>query len=156
HWKSITGYNEAQTAARRVAVRNGTVLAGIDVLEAHGFEAIRQGAETRKAGLLTNQTGLDREGRRTIDVLAKAPGISLTAIFSAEHGITGEQDTLHMATDKDPATGLPVFGVYGGTDSARRPPLDEVKKLDLLFIDLQDAGVYFYTYETTLGYFLEA
>ena len=121
-WKSITGYNEAQTAARRIAARNGTVQTGIDVLEAHNFDSIRAADGKKKIGLLTNQTGLDSQGRRTIDVLAQAPGISLDAIFSPEHGVTGAMDTTDIANSKDAATGIPVYSVYGNTDAARRPP----------------------------------
>src|SRR5439155_1136901 len=87
-WNSITGYNEAQTAARRVSTRNGSVQTGIDVLEAHNFDPVRAITGKKKIGLLTNQTGLDSQGRRTIDVLAHADGVSLGAIFSPEHGVT--------------------------------------------------------------------
>jgi uncharacterized protein YbbC (DUF1343 family)/CubicO group peptidase (beta-lactamase class C family) len=155
-WKSITGYNEAQTAARRLASRNATVAPGIDVLEAHHFEQIRGTAAERKIGLLTNQTGRDGEGRRTIDVLAQAPGLSLAAIFSPEHGVTGTLDSTEIANDKDAATGIPVYSVYGASDAARRPSLDVLKGLDAVVVDLQDVGARFYTYETTMGYFLEA
>jgi uncharacterized protein YbbC (DUF1343 family)/CubicO group peptidase (beta-lactamase class C family) len=155
-WKSITGYNEAQTAARRVAVRNGSVQTGIDILEAHGFDSIRVATGKRRVGLLTNQTGVDSQGRRTIDVLAQAPGISLEAIFSPEHGVTGTLDTTEIGNSKDAATGISVYSVYGGTDAARRPSLDVLKNLDAVVVDIQDAGARFYTYETTLGYFLEA
>ena len=154
-WKSITGYNETQTAARRVATRNGTVQTGIDVLEAHNFDPLRAATGKKKIGLLTNQTGIDAQGRRTIDVLAQAPGISLDAIFSPEHGVTGELDTTHVGNSTDAATGVPVYGVYGGTDAARRPSIDVLKNLDAVVFDIQDAGARFYTYETTLGYFLE-
>ena len=155
-WKSITGYNEAQTAARRMASRNATVTVGIDVLEAHHWEQIRGTASTRKVGLLTNQTGRDAEGRRTIDVLAEAPGISLAAIFSPEHGVTGTLDSTEIANGKDAATGIPVYSVYGAGDAARRPSLDVLKGLDAVLVDLQNVGARFYTYETTMGYFLEA
>ena len=99
---------------------------------------------------------MDAEGRRTIDVLAHASGVTLTAIFSPEHGVTGVLDTTDVANSKDAATGIPVYSVYGATDTARRPSLDVLKTLNTVVIDLQDAGVRFYTYETTLGYFLEA
>ncbi len=155
-WKSITGYNEAQTAARRLAVRNGEVQTGIDVLEAHNFAQIRGTSTQKKIGLLTNQTGVDSQGRRTIDVLANAPGISLQAIFSPEHGVTGTLDTTDISNSKDAASNIPVYSVYGSTDTARRPSLEVLKNLDAVVIDIQDAGVRFYTYETTLGYFLEA
>jgi uncharacterized protein YbbC (DUF1343 family) len=154
-WKSITGYNEAQTAARRVAFRNGSVKTGIDVLEARGFDLIRGTAGKKKIGLLTNQTGVDSQGRRTIDVLLQAPGVSLDAIFSPEHGVTGTLDTADIGNSKDAATGVPVYSVYGGTDAARRPSLEVLKSVDAVVVDIQDAGARFYTYETTLGYFLE-
>jgi CubicO group peptidase (beta-lactamase class C family) len=155
-WKSITGYNEAQTAARRVSARNGSVQTGIDVLEAHNFDPVRVATGKKKIGLLTNQTGLDSQGRRTIDVLAHADGISLDAIFSPEHGVTGTLDTTQLTNTRDAETGVPVYNVYGATDAARRPSVDILKDLDAVIVDIQHAGVRFYTYETTLGYFLEA
>jgi uncharacterized protein YbbC (DUF1343 family)/CubicO group peptidase (beta-lactamase class C family) len=153
--KSITGYNEAQTAARRVAARNGSVQTGIDVLERNNFDPVHGVSGKKKIGLLTNQTGLDSQGRRTIDVLAHADGISLDAIFSPEHGVTGTLDTTDVANTRDAATGVPVYSVYGATDAARRPSVDVLKQFDAIVVDIQDAGVRFYTYETTLGYFLE-
>jgi uncharacterized protein YbbC (DUF1343 family) len=155
-WKSITGYNEAQSAARRMNSRNGTVKNGIDVLEAHGFDVLQAASGKKKIGVVTNQTGLDADGKRTIDVLAQAPGVSLEAIFSPEHGVTGTLDTTHVGNSTDSATGVPVYSVYGGTDAARHPPADVMSQLDAVVFDIQDAGVRFYTYETTLGYFLEA
>src|SRR5262249_39933125 len=66
-WESITGYNEAQTAARRIAVRNGSVRTGIDKLEADNFDVLRgNSSQKRHIGLLTNQTGIDSQGQRTI------------------------------------------------------------------------------------------
>ena len=184
-WKSITGYNEAQSASRRMSSRNGVVKTGIDVLEEHGFDLFKApgqaaGAQTSETnasetpgspaptsettttatkmriGLVTNQTGVDADGKRTIDVLAQAAGVSLQAIFSPEHGVTGTLDTTDINNSKDAATGVPVYSVYGGTDAARRPAADVMKNLDAVVFDIQDAGVRFYTYETTLGYFLES
>ncbi len=155
-WSSITGYNEAQSAARRVSARNGTVKSGVDVLEAHNFDVLAMPDRKKRIGLVTNQTGIDAQGRRTIDVLAQAPGVSLEAIFSPEHGVTGELDTTDVGNSKDATTGVPVYSVYGAKDAARRPPDDVMKRLDAVVFDIQDAGARFYTYETTLGYFLEA
>ena len=160
-WKSITGYNEAWSAGRRMSTRNGAVKTGIDVLEEHGFDVLRPPAGSapeakRHIGLVTNQTGIDAAGKRTIDVLAQAPGVSLDAIFSPEHGVTGTLDTTDLNNSKDAATGVPVYSVYGGSDAARRPPPEVLRSLDAIVFDIQDAGVRFYTYETTLGYFLEA
>jgi len=151
-WKTITGYNEAMTAEHHLFGRNGSVLTGVDVLESQDFSALKG----KRVGVLTNQTGLDSAGRRTIDVLAHAPGVQLLAIFSPEHGVTGELDTTHVGNSRDAATQIPVYSVYGGTDAARRPPQEVLKELDTVVIDLQDAGVRFYTYETSVGYFLEA
>jgi uncharacterized protein YbbC (DUF1343 family)/CubicO group peptidase (beta-lactamase class C family) len=155
-WKSITGYNEAFSAARRMGSRNGAVKNGIDVLVEHGFDKLKAAEGNRHIGLVTNQTGLDASGARTIDILAHAPGISLDAIFSPEHGVTGTLDTTDVKNSKDAATGVPVYSVYGASDSLRRPPPEVLGTLDAIVFDIQDAGVRFYTYETTLGYFLEA
>ena len=155
-WESITGYNEAQTAARRMTSRNGSVQTGIDVLEVHGFDLIRGTSAKKKIGVLTNQTGVDSQGHRTIDVLAQAPGVSLDAIFSPEHGVSGTLDTTDVGNSRDAATGVPIYSVYGASEAARRPSLEILKTLDAVVIDIQGAGTRFYTYETTLGYFLEA
>jgi uncharacterized protein YbbC (DUF1343 family) len=155
---TITGYNEMQSAARKLAVRNGNVKTGIDVLEETKFAALHpsRGGAPRSIGLLTNQTGVDSEGRRTIDVLANVPGISLDAIFSPEHGVTGTLDTTDVKNTKDAVTGVEVYSVYGAKDALRRPPPDILKRLDAVVIDVSDAGARFYTYEATTGYFLEA
>ncbi len=155
-WKSITGYNETQTAARRLATRNGAVQTGIDVLEAHNFDVLSASTGKKKIGLLTNQTGVDSQGRRTIDVLAQVPGVSLDAIFSPEHGVTGELDTTDIANTKDAVTGVPIYSVYGAKDAQRRPSVDILRTLDAVVFDVHDVGSHFYTYEATLGYFLEA
>src|SRR5579871_3565721 len=155
-WKSITGYNEAYSAGRRMSARNGSVKNGIDVLIDRNFEGLKAAEGKKHIGLITNQTGIDASGRRTIDVLAQAPGISLDAIFSPEHGVTGTLDTTDVSNTKDAATGIPVYSVYGATDAARRPAAEMLRMLDAIVFDIQDAGVRYYTYETTLGYFLEA
>ena len=154
--QSITGYNEAQNAARHMGARNGKVSTGIDVLQSNGFDILQVPARKKRIGLVTNQTGLDSEGKRTIDVLAHAPGVSLDAIFSPEHGVTGMLDTTTVGNSKDVVTGIPVYSVYGATEAARHPPIEVMKQLDVVVFDIQDAGARFYTYETTLGYFLEA
>jgi uncharacterized protein YbbC (DUF1343 family)/CubicO group peptidase (beta-lactamase class C family) len=154
-WESITGYNEALSAARRMSVRNGSVKTGIDVLEEHGFDVLQVAGRKKKIGILTNQTGVDSEGRRDIDVLAHAPGVSLDAIFSPEHGPAGTLDTESVSNSTDATTGVSVYVVYGVKDAQRRPPAEVMSQLDAVVVDLQDAGVPFWTYETSLGYFLE-
>ncbi|HEU4416077.1 MAG TPA: exo-beta-N-acetylmuramidase NamZ domain-containing protein [Candidatus Angelobacter sp.] len=154
---SITGYNEAAAASRRVAARNGHVLTGIDVLEQENFASLKQPDKAElKIGLLTNNTGVDGQGKRTIDVLAAAPGVKLMAIFAPEHGIFGAQDDLKVEDTVDSVTGVTVYSMYGGTDAKKRPPMDVLKTLDAVVFDVQDAGARFYTYPATLGYLLEA
>ena len=153
----ITGYNEAMTAARLVTARNGRVRTGIDVLEEHDFAELREpGKAITRVAVVTNQTGVDGHGNRTIDVLAKAHGVELTAIFSPEHGVTGSLDTTAIGNSRDSATGVAVYSVYGETNAKRHPPLEILNSVDAVVFDIQDVGTRFYTYETTLGYFLEA
>jgi uncharacterized protein YbbC (DUF1343 family)/CubicO group peptidase (beta-lactamase class C family) len=153
----ITGYNEAMAGARLVTARNGRVRTGIDVLEDHGFAELRAaGKAITRVAVVTNQTGVDGRGRRTIDVLAKAPGIEVAAIFSPEHGVSGSLETASIADSKDAATGIPVYSVYGETSAKRHPRLEILNSVDAIVYDIQDIGTRFYTYETTLGYFLEA
>lgn len=133
------------------------VRTGIDVLEERNFDALRApDGKERRIGVLTNQTGRDSQGHRTIDVLAEAPGVKVTVIFAPEHGAMGELDTMDIAHSRDAATGVAVHSVYGANAAQRRPPLEVMKTLDAVVIDLQDVGARFYTYTTTMGYFLEA
>jgi SSS family transporter len=141
-----------------------TVTSGIDVLESTHFAVLRDAAarhgDSLRVGLLTNQTGLDSKGRRTADILfndaSKAvPGLTLTTLFSPEHGIFGTKDSMKVGNEVDAATGLTVMSLYGATEEQRRPSTEALKGLDAVVIDLQDAGVRFYTYETVVGYFLE-
>jgi uncharacterized protein YbbC (DUF1343 family) len=153
----ITGYNESLMAARRLDARNGDVKNGIDVLEADGFKELHARAGHRlRVGLVTNQTGVDARGQRTADVLTHAEGIELAAIFSPEHGVTGALDTTAIGDAKDEATGAPIYSVYGDSDAKRRPTKEAMASVDVIVVDIADVGVRFYTYETTLGYFLEA
>jgi SSS family transporter len=130
-------------------------LTGIDVLEQTHFYAL---AKLHNFGLLTNQSGLDAQRHRTIDILYALPssGPKLTTVFSPEHGITGKLDTEKIAAETDAATGLHVTSLYGSKDADRRPTHEQLQDLDAVVIDLQDAGVHFWTYEAAVGYFLEA
>lgn len=153
----ITGYNESLMASRRFTVRNGEIKSGIDVLESHVFRELHPNpSRPVRVGLVTNQTGIDSKGRRTADVLAHVAGLQLTAIFSPEHGILGKLDTTEVPNSFDESTGVPIYSVYGDTDLSRRPTQTELTNLDAIVFDIQDVGVRFYTYESTLAYFLEA
>ena len=121
---------------------------GIDVLETEKFASLRG----KRVGLITNQTGLDSYGHRTIDLLARAEGVNLIAIFSPEHGIAGVADAT-VSNQADAPTGLPIYSLYGAT---RRPTGEMLRGIDTLVFDVQDAGVRFYTYITTMAYSMEA
>jgi uncharacterized protein YbbC (DUF1343 family) len=151
--------------AQNPPARSGAVKTGIDVLEASHFHELADLAQHHggrlRLGILTNQTGLDANGRRTIDVLFhdaphSVPGLAVSTLFSPEHGISGALDLPNVPSSSDAATGLPVISLYGAKDADRRPSLDALRKLDAVVFDLQDAGVRFYTYETVVRYFLEA
>jgi uncharacterized protein YbbC (DUF1343 family) len=135
---------KASPAPRRRAAR---VLTGIDVLEAQKFAPLRG----KRVGLITNHTGVDANGKTTIELLKRAPGVQLVALFSPEHGLAGQLDA-KVPSSKDSSSGLPVFSLYGDT---RRPTDDMLKGIDALVFDVQDAGVRFYTYTTTMGYCME-
>ncbi|HYA16534.1 MAG TPA: DUF1343 domain-containing protein, partial [Bryobacteraceae bacterium] len=121
---------------------------GIAVLEEQNFALLRG----KRIGLVTNQTGVDWRGRRTIDVLARAPGVTLVALFSPEHGIGADANS-SVADSTDPATGLRIYSLYG---TVRRPTEVMLRNIDVLVFDIQDAGVRFYTYVTTMAYCMEA
>jgi uncharacterized protein YbbC (DUF1343 family) len=131
--------------ARRA--RGWRVQTGIDVLESQKFAPLRG----KHVGLITNHTGVDYSGRSTIDLLEHASGVDLVALFSPEHGLAGTTDE-KVTSSRDPVSGLPVYSLYGDT---RRPTDEMLKGVDTLVFDVQDAGVRFYTYTTTMGYCME-
>jgi uncharacterized protein YbbC (DUF1343 family) len=134
--------------ARLSYTASARVQTGIDVLEAENFAPL----QGKRVGFITNQTGVDSAGRRTVDVLAHAPGVKLVALFSPEHGIAGVVDA-PVTNSTDAATRLPVYSLFG---DARRPTPEMLKDVDVLVFDVQDAGVRFYTYISTMAYCMEA
>jgi len=123
------------------------VLTGLDVLADQKFSML----VGHSVGLVTNQTGIDSRGRRAIDLIAGAPGVRLQAIFSPEHGLTGEVDA-DVPHGVDAATGRPIWSLYGAT---RRPTPAMLKDVTLVVYDVQDVGARYYTYLTTLVYVME-
>jgi uncharacterized protein YbbC (DUF1343 family)/CubicO group peptidase (beta-lactamase class C family) len=127
--------------------RKVTLQTGIDVLESEKFAPLAG----LRVGLITNHSGLNSQGVRTLDILYKAQGVKLAALFSPEHGLSGKVDTkVPMVTDS--STGLPVYSLYG---DVKRPTDMMLDGLDALVFDVQDIGVRFYTYITTMGYAME-
>jgi uncharacterized protein YbbC (DUF1343 family)/CubicO group peptidase (beta-lactamase class C family) len=124
------------------------VRSGLDVLAAQNFATL----QGYSIGLVTNQTGIDGQGRRAIDLLAAAPKVRLHAIFSPEHGLTGDSNSENVPHGRDAATGRPIWSLYG---AARRPTPAMLKDINLIVYDIQDVGVRYYTYLTTLVYVME-
>ncbi len=126
-----------------------TVLTGVDVLARDGFKQLRG----KKIGLITNHTGKSRDGIATIDLLHKAPGVTLVSLFSPEHGIRGVLDA-DVPAEIDDTTGLTIHSLFykGGTG---RPLDGSLEGIDTLVIDLQDIGSRFYTYQLAMGYAME-
>ena len=139
---------EFPSAPKARPIGIGDVRQGIDVLRAGGYADLRG----KRVGLLTNQTGRARDGVTTIDLLARADGVTLAALFSPEHGIRGELDD-KVPSSRDAKTGLVIHSLYGET---RRPTDAMLANLDVIVIDLQDVGARFYTYATSMAYMLEA
>ncbi len=106
----------------------------------------------KRVGLITNQTGIDRQGRRNVDAMIAA-GVKLTTLFSPEHGLDGKLDRPDVANSKDAATGLPVWSLHN--DGRYRMTPEMLRDVDVLAFDIQDAGARFYTYSCTMLYALE-
>ncbi len=138
----------ASVHAQTTAATDHATLCGIDVLVRDKFKVLAG----KRVGLITNHTGMTRDGRATVDVLAGAEGFKLVALFSPEHGIRGDVDA-HVPDGKDQKTGLPIFSLYGKT---REPRPETLEGIDTLVYDIQDVGCRFYTYISTLGITLEA
>ena len=131
---------------RRPAVSD--VLTGIDCLKRDEF-AMLQG---RRVGLITNHTGVDRDGKTTVELLRDAAGVKLAALFSPEHGIAGKLDVAKIADSSDPTSGLRIFSLYG---ESRKPSQESLQGLDTLVFDIQDIGARFYTYPSTMAHAME-
>jgi uncharacterized protein YbbC (DUF1343 family) len=159
---------ELSTLAAEAMGRDvGAVLNGIDVLVRDDFAPLKG----LRLGLITNQSGRDRQGRQTIDLLFNAAGVKLVALFSPEHGIRGVADA-HVGDEVDEKTKLPVYSLYGDSPKrqpgmssadydmavirARAPKPEQLRDVDALVFDIQDVGARFYTYSATLGAALEA
>lgn len=121
------------------------VAPGVEVLLTDSLQLIRG----KRVGLITNQSGRDRRGTSTIDLLYHAPGVRLTALFGPEHGLRGVAkagESVSSATDT--ATGVPIYSLYGETNA---PTADMMRDVDVLVYDIQDVGARVYTYEWTMA-----
>ncbi len=133
-----------------VEAPRASVRIGLEVLASTKFAALRG----RRDGVITNPTGVDRQLRSLVDLVAEAPDVDLVAIYGPEHGARGAAQAGEKVGDaKDPKTGVPVFSLYGKT---RRPTPEMLRGVEVLLFDIQDIGVRSYTYLSTLIEVLEA
>jgi len=149
---SRAGFTAAlMSAASLAAARPAAayVMTGLEVLEKQDFARL----EGKRIGVITDQTGVDGSGRSVVDALFTSPRVKLTAIFSPEHGFRGNAaDGELISNSTDPATGLPIYSLYGKTT---RPTPAMLAGLDVLVFDIQDVGARFYTYLTTMALCME-
>jgi uncharacterized protein YbbC (DUF1343 family) len=115
---------------------------GLDVLAAEDFARLR-GA---RVALLTNDTARAADGRRCLDVLAAAPGVSVVALFTPEHGQAANREE-PIADAVEARWSIPVYSLYG---KQTRPDPKLLHGVDTVVVDLPDAGVRFYTYASTM------
>jgi uncharacterized protein YbbC (DUF1343 family) len=147
--KSTVDPRAAVRSHGRPPLRAG-VLTGIDVLVRDGFRPLRG----KRIGLVTNQTGVTRDGTPTIDVLAQAEGVNLATLFAPEHGLRGTTAAgMSVGSARDQRTGLPVYSLYGRT---REPTARMLRGLNAIVFDMQDIGSRSYTYISTLGRCMDA
>ena len=121
------------------------VMPGVEVLFHDSLHLIRG----KRVGLITNHSGRDRRGTSTIDLLFRAPGVHLTALFGPEHGLRGAARAGEsIATTTDSATGVPIYSLYGQVNA---PSPEMLRDVDVLLYDIQDVGARVYTYEWTMA-----
>ena len=132
------------------AAASGPVRPGVEVLLSDSLGLVRG----KRVGLITNQTGILRDGTTTVDVLHAHPDLDLVALYSPEHGITGQVNAGEkVATGRDEKSGLPIYSLYGSTQEPLPEMLDGV---DVLLFDIQDVGARFYTYVWTMALSMRA
>lgn len=135
--------SRSQSAAPR------PVASGADLLASSGFADLAG----KRIALITNQTGLVGEAHLA-DLLSKAEGVKLAAILAPEHGFRGAVEAGKKVSDGvDPAIGVPVFSLYG---ASKKPTPAMLRDIDVLVFDIQDIGVRFYTYISTMGLAMQA
>lgn len=125
--------------------RPGAVLPGIEVLLADSVHLVRG----KRVALLTNHTGVNRCGRRTVDLLVATPGVEVVAIFAPEHGLTGTAEGgAVIRSGRDSASGVRVVSLYG---ERQAPTAAMLRDVDVLLYDVQDVGARAYTFVWTMA-----
>lgn len=145
-----TGRSQGCAAAMTCRTSADPVKPGIEVLRDEDFRPLKG----KRVGLITNPTGTDNALRSTIDILAEAPGVRLTALFAPEHGVRGDHAAgAKVADGTDPKTGVTVYSLHGRN---RKPTAAMLKDVDVIVYDIQDIGTRSYTFISTMGLAMEA
>ncbi|WP_078593699.1 exo-beta-N-acetylmuramidase NamZ domain-containing protein [Evansella clarkii] len=132
------------------AQKGPTVELGIDRLIEKELDLLKD----KRVGLVTNVSGVNGDGKMTIDVLHEHPEVDLRALYGPEHGIRGDiPGGQPIDNYVDPDTGLPVYSLYGAT---WEPTPEMLEDVDVLVFDIQDVGSNVYTYIYTMGFVMEA
>ncbi|MBN1655596.1 MAG: DUF1343 domain-containing protein [Deltaproteobacteria bacterium] len=118
------------------------VKTGIDVLQEQRFETLRG----KRVGLITNATGRNSAGISTIDLLRRAAGVNLVAVFAPEHGLKIDREGA-FEHEKQPQSETPIYSLFG---KYRKPTSAMLEGIDILVFDIQDVGTRFFTYMSTL------
>ena len=147
---ALTGYNETIVGPglHHVVAPKDAVLTGLDVLVKDNFAALRG----KRVGLITNHTGLSRDGKRNVDLMLAA-GVKVATLFAPEHGLQGTEDQPNVSNSKDLASGLPILSLYKESRHHLTPEM--LNGIDALVYDIQDVGARFWTYSCTLLYSME-
>lgn len=112
--------------------------------------------KNKKVGLISNQTGIVKDGDKTIHTLDLLMNndVNVIKLFSPEHGFRGNADAgAKVKSGIDSQTGLPIISLYGDN---KKPKANQISDVDVLIFDMQDVGARFYTYISTLHYVMEA
>ncbi|MDM5280324.1 DUF1343 domain-containing protein [Paenibacillus silvae] len=128
------------------------VKTGVDVLAGGGAHPWLSGGA--RIGLVTNPTGITADFISTVDVCAGLADARLTALYACEHGLTGElQAGVPFADSEHQRYGIPVYSLYG---THKKPLPFMLADVDTVLFDIQDVGVRYYTYASTLFQMMEA
>lgn len=147
---SATTPHSQQTPPPTLHPLASVVRPGVEVLLSDSLHLVAG----KRLGLITNHTGVDRQGVSTIDRLARTAGAQLVALFSPEHGIQGREEAgVRVTGGVDPRTGIPLYSLYGDT---RKPTPDMLQGVDVLLFDIQDVGARYYTYVSTMALAMQA
>lgn len=145
----LAAYPSKRTSGRHIE-KEPVVKPGIDVLLEDHLDMIAN----KRVGLITNPSAVTSDLRSTVDALANAPGVNLVALFGAEHGVRGaRQGRIYQEGEPDPATGIPVYSLYGDSYAPKQQWLEQ---LDVLLFDIQGVGSAWYTFKYSMSFAMEA